>query len=65
MDPLSPWRWLAAETPLRVLRGLEKCSDFQRPQQWQKHGFQRKKAFKRWSGPDAMAERQKEPMRAE
>jgi hypothetical protein len=31
----------------------------------QKHGFQFEKAFKRWSGPDAMAERRKEPMQAE
>jgi hypothetical protein len=31
----------------------------------QRHGFQCEKAFKRWSGPDATAERRKEPMRAE
>jgi hypothetical protein len=31
----------------------------------QKHGFQCEKAFKHWSGPDATAERWKEPMRAE
>ncbi len=30
-----------------------------------KHGFQCEKAFKRWSGPDATAERRKEPMRAD
>jgi hypothetical protein len=31
----------------------------------QKHGFQCEKTLKRWSGPDATAERRKEPMRAE
>jgi hypothetical protein len=31
----------------------------------QKHDFQCEKTLKRWSGPDAMAERLKEPMQAE
>jgi hypothetical protein len=25
--PLSAWRWLAAETPLRALHGMEKYED--------------------------------------
>ncbi len=28
---IAPWRWLAAETPLGALRGMEKYEDFRRP----------------------------------